>query len=638
MAYREFHHEKTYAKPDLSHFLDASTQAVSNLFQSLAQQHRQKQKNVDQFNYDLTNGKFENDQKILSEYATNVVNRGKQEILNNGKTSSETAGMMNQGKTWQQMSQIQFEKAKNLQAEVLARDSKDPYYDAQVDLAKVKEATNGKDNEVNFLDRGNRLAEAEKNLGGVDAFKYANYRADYVKNLGNAYKEKTVGNPNATKTQYDQSTFWLPNGKPGVSDDHAIEYIKSDPQGRVDAYFNKRVNDQLDSEISKMKASGDTRVSWMKGMKDEDIKNELINDPSKNIINKQDFGIRKRELAKADLSEANRINSKISVDYKAAKNDSQGLYKNENIVHSYSFNNDKMMAQFRTGENKIILPNANGENSTNTYNPGPGGVLFQKNGKPLQFTSNNPVSTDLNTGTTSKSKIGSRPFNLTSYQLQAFNKNGYPVTIQGNSPDEMIESIKKLPNEHFDPNGSYKLNPEMSIALQGYSVNPANILNAANNQEQSINSKIAAAQNDNDDNEVSVQEKNLEKIQILKSMIQAGVDDQELSLAASRAGIKGVQTNEIVQATDTDLGSVKAITQGLDLKNPDYWNDGMRRVHEAYKAKAQDAAASGYKSEKPKTVRKQKVNVSAEDFDTKWKSLKSGESLVGPDGKTYTKK
>ena len=636
MAYREFHYEKTYAKPNLDHFLEASTQAVSNLFQTLAQQHNQKQKNADQFNYDLNNGKFENDQKILSEYAGNVVNRGKEEIAKNGRTSNDTAGMMSQGKTWQQMSQLQFEKAKNLQAEILARDTKDPYYDGQVDLGKIKEATNGKDNEVNFMTRGDRLAEAEKNLGGVDAFKYANYRADYVKKIGEQSKEKSTGNPNVTKSQYDQSTFWLPSGKPGVSDDHAIDYIKSDPQGRVDAYFDKRVNDQLDSEIEKMKASGDTRNEWMKGMKKEDIKNELINNPDKNTINNKEFGVRKRDLAKEDLGEANRINSKVSVEYKAAKNDSGGLYKNENIVHSYAFNNDKMMSPTMSGDGKTITAVADaGPN----FNPGPGGVLFQKDGKPLQFSSMNPVSTDLNTGKTNKSKIGSRQFNLTSYQLQAFNNEGYPFTIQGKDPDEMIANISKIPLDHFDPNGSYRLSPEMNIALKGYSVNPANILNAANNQEIDINAKIATAQNENDDNEVSVQEKNLEKIQVLKSMIQSGADDQEMALAASRAGIKGIQTNELIKATDTDLGTLKAVTQGLDLKNPDYWNDGMRRVHEAYKARAAQASSSGYKSEKPKATRKAKpATMSADEFNTKWGTLKSGESLVGPDGKTYTKK
>lgn len=625
MAYREFHYEKTYAKPDTSRFLDASTQAVSNLFQSVGAQHRQKQKNVDQFNYDLSQGKFENDQKILTEYANNVVGRGKQELLNSGRVSNETSGMMNEGKSWQQLSQIQFEKAKALQSEVLARDTKDPYYDSQVDSQKIKVAANGENNDVDFRTRGERLDQVEKSLGGIDSFKYTDYRADYIKKLGESYKQRATGDPNSSKDQYTQSTFWLDSGKPGVTDKHAIDFIKSDPQGRVDAWYNQKVNDQLDSEIKKMKASGDTRNSWMKGLKDEEIKNELINDPSKNSINSQDFGIRKRDLAKTDLSDANRINSKVSVEYKADKNNN-GLFKNENIVHSYSFNNDKMYS------------GAPGAERTPNFNPGPGGVLFQKNGKPLQFTSNNPVSTNLNSGSTTKSKIGSRPFNLTSYQLQAFTSDGRPVTLDGSTPNDMIESIKKIPLEQFDPNGAYKLNPEMNIALQGYSVNPANILNAANNQEQSINAKIAEAQNSNNSDEVAVQEENLQKLHVLKSMIQAGVDDQELSLAASRAGIKGVQTNELVQATDTDLGSIKAITQGLDLKNPDYWNDGMKSVQEAYKARAKQAQDAGYKSEKPKATKKSKSVITADDFNSKWQSLKSGESLIGPDGKTYTKK
>lgn len=594
--YREFHYEKPFAKPDYSHYLDETTHAVSNMFQQLAQQRENKLRQANQFEYDLSQGKFENDQKILTQLASNVVDRGRQEILRTGKIDNQTAGLMTQGKALQQLSSIQHEKTKSLQSEILSRDSKDPYYDSQIDLAKLKDAANGADGEVNMFDRGQRLIQAEQQMGGVDSFKYANYRADYVKKIGEKSREQVAGNPNATKTKFDQGTFWDDSkGKLGVTDKHAIDYINSDPQGRVDLYFSKKLNDQLDGEIDRMKDSGDARVKWMKGMSKPDIKNELINDPSKNLINDQDYGVRKRNLAKNDLAEADRTNSKVSVDYKADKNNNGGLYKNDNVVHSYSFNNSKAQG---------AIP---GQSISPYDNPGPGGVLFQKNGKPLMFNSTNPVRTNVSTGTTNKTKIGSVPFNLTGYQLQAFNQNGAPVLLHGNNTDELVDFIKRIPSDWFDPNGKYKLQPKLKVALHGYTVNQAHILNAANNSEQSIQSKISQAQNENNSDEVAVLEENLQKLQLLKSMVGAGADDQELALASSRAGINGVQVNELVQASDTDLANIKATTQGFDLNNKDYWNDDMHRVDQAYQERAQQAASSGFKETKVKSARKSKA-------------------------------
>lgn len=633
-GYREFHYEKTYAKPDYSGFLDGAAQAVSSLFQSIGRQQTEKKKAADQFSYDLDEGQFENDQKILNELATNVVSRGRQEMLDQGRISSETSALMVQGKSHQQMSKIQMEKSKGLRAEILSRDSKDPYYDGQIDLDKLKIASNGEKNDIDFRHRGDRLANFEKEIGGVDAFKYDTYRADYIKRLGDMSREKTTGNPNSASTHYDQATFWdNKSGKPGVTDQHAIEYIKSDPQGRVDALFTKRLDTTLNEEIDRMIASGDTRVSWMKGKPKEEIKNELINDPSRNIINSQDYGVRKRELAKSDLQAADRINSKVSVEYKANKDSNNGgLYKNENLVHSYSFNNSKVIAG---------VPGS-GDLSPN-FNPGPGGVLFQKNGKPLQFNSTNPIRTNVNTGITSKAKIGSVPFNMTGYQLQAFKSTGAPFTFQGSNTDEVVDYVNKIPFENFDPEGKFKLEPELSVALQGYTVNQANILNAANNQEQTLQEQIAQAQNDNDEDKVAVLERNLMKIQGVKSLIGSGIDDQELALASSRAGIKGVQVNELVKASDTDLGNIKAISQGLDLKNKEYWNDDMRKVSDAYSVRAKEAAMAGFKSSVPvapvkKTTKKASSSITPDDFNSKWSALKSGQSLTGPDGKNYTKK
>lgn len=631
MAYREFWQDTGRAEVDYSPI----ERGLTNLFQSIATAQTQKRRAADQFQYDLSEGKFENDQKILTEYAGNVVNRGRQEYLQQGRLSNQTQQMMGTGKGWQQQSDIQFEKAKNLQQEIVNRATKDKYYDPQTDLDRLKVAVNGENNDVDFRTRGERINAYEGTIGGVDSFKFNDYRADYVKNIGSQYKERTSGNANTTKTIYDQATFW-DNGKPGVSDQAAVDFINSDSQGRIEQYYNQKLDQQYSKEIESMKASGDPRAEWMKGKSDAEIKNELINDPSRNIINNKDFGVRKRETVKRDLSEADRINSKVSVDYKADKsNNNGGLYKNDNIVHSYAFSESKMQA---------AVPGS-GEKFSPSMNAGPGGVLSQKNGNPLKFNSTNPVRTDVNTGITNKVKIGSVPFNLTGYQLQAFKSSGAPITLNGNTVDEQIANINSKPFEFFDPNGAYKPEPTMSVALQGFTVNQAGMLNAANNQEQTLQSQLNDAEQSTDPNKedrIAMLEMQLAKIQSTKALIGSGVDDTELALAASRSGIKGIQVNELVKASGADMANIKATTQGFDLSNRQYWSNDMTRLADAWEKRYKEAQAAGFKSAeaaKPKkTATKTKTVITPDEFTSKWSTLKSGETLVGPDGVTYTKK
>lgn len=628
MAYREFHYEKTYAKPDYSHYMDESTHAISNMFQQVAKRREDRLKAADQWGFDYANGSFENDTKLISAAAANTIEMGKREMYKDGKISWETQKNKEQTQLWGNLSKLQMQKAADINKKII--ENNDPYYDREVDLKKIPIAVNGEDGQRNLLERGHALIGLDQNIGKIDSFKYTTYRADFAKKKGSQYKEETTGDPNATRTKYNEATFWdNKTGKPGVTDEAVSDFLNSDPQGRVQEVITKKVNDQIAGEIDRMKSSGDSRVSWMKGKSTPDIMNELINDPSKNIINNRDFGTRVNETVKNELSDADRINSKVSVNYKADKNTNGGLYKNPNIVHDYSFDNSKSQGSISGG-------------SINPYdNPSVGGTLIQKSGKPIMFTSTNPIRTNINTGRTNKNVIGSQPFYVSRFQLQAFGQNGAPVLLHGNNTDELIDFTKKMPLEWFDPNGKYKLQPELKIALQGYTVNKANILNAANNSVQTIQSKMAEAQNSNNSDEMKALEGKLESLRVLNSMIESGADDQELSLAASRAGISGVQINELVQASDSDLSNIKAITQGFDLKNTDYHSDDMRRLQSAYKERSRQAAASGFKEAPVKQARKSKVktvSIGPDDFNTKWSSLKSGEQLTGPDGITYTKK
>jgi hypothetical protein len=616
VAYREFQYEKYYESPDNSQAFATQVQGLTNLFRGIQQKEEKRKADANQFEYDLDKGAFENDSKIFGEVANTVVSRGKNEFRSNGRLSPETQRLMIDGKTWQQQSQNQLERAKALNADIKSK--ADPYYNPEPDLNLVKWATHGENNDVDFRNRGERLSEAEKQLGGVNTFKFDKYRADYVKTQGQQSKEREFPMKNgSSKTIFDQATFWAPDGKPGVTDTHAIKFIESDQ--RVAQFYDDRISKALDQEIKAMKSSGDARTEWMKGMDELEIKNELINNPSKNLVNQQEYGVRVRDAAKRDLSESDRINSKVN--YTSLQSDDNGgRWSNKNILIDESVNTIAQEAK-----------TANGMQTVTSY--GPGGRITQKSGRAVQIDTMNPIRTDIKRGVTTKNNKGSVRLNLTGYTLMPVRSGSAPFALKSNTTEGMLEEINNLPLEYFNPEGNMKLQPEMKIGMNGFVINEAGVLNDVQDQLLSLSTQIADAVKSNDkDKESSLRNMDY-NLQELKEMVGSGdYDPQELLLAGNKAGVRKIQNDMIIPADDSDLSTIKNVTGGFNLKDKSNWSDDMRQVSDAYSKRAAEAKAKGYGSvEKPKSI-------TPEEFNSKWTSLKSGQKLVGPDGKTYTKK
>jgi hypothetical protein len=602
VAYREFHVEPIYEAPNLDGFLEGSTAAISSLFRSMGQRAVQRRTAADQFKYDLEGGSFENDTKVLNEYAKNVTDRARQEIRQTGRLSQETDKMQIEGKGLKKISENQFQRAKELSSKIAGK--QDKYYNPEPDLKLVTWATVGEDNDVDFRTRGERLAKAEKEMGGVDTFRFQDYRADYVKNIGTQYKKIVSGNPNAKSTNYNQATFWdNKTGKPGVTDDHAIDYIESDR--RVAQWYDDKVSKQLDREIKGMKASGDTRVDWMKGMSEADIKNTLMTDPSKNIVNSQTYGSRVRDMAKGDLAEADRVNSEVAYDSTGDKNNSGGRWTNSNILQADSINSFAQQAKSaETGEFKPVT----------TF--GPGGKLTQRNGRAIQVDTTNPIRTSINRGITTRNNKGSLNLNMTGYQLMPVRKGMAPFSIKSNTTEGMIEEINNMPLEYFDPNGKMALQPELKIGLSGYTINEAGVLGDVNDQLFSIADQLREARDKNDSQAISALQEMEMDLKDLVTMIGAGdYDQRDLIVAANKAGVRKTKDDWIIPADAGDIATIKNITGGFDLNDKSFWSDEMKAVQEAYSKRYSEAQASGFKD---KTADKQDDMV----------------QVIAPDGRT----
>lgn len=582
MAYREFHYEKQYEAPDVRPAFDAITQGVSNLFRNIQQKQDQRRKASDQFSYDLDKGEYENDTRVLTELAKNVTSRAKQELRQTGRLSVDTERLMKDGLGWQQASKNQMERAKQLNNDIKSK--ADPYYNPEPDLNLVKWATHGENNDIDFRQRGERLSEAEKKLGGVETFRFDKYRADYVTALKPQSKEvETPLKSGASVTRYNQATFWDDErGVPGVTDKHAIRFLDSDR--RVTDYYNHRISKELDQEIKAMKSSGDKRTAWMKGLSDAEIKNELINNPKKNLINSEEYGSRIRNQAKTDLQEADRINSKISyTSLSDDKNNSGGLWKNQNILHDNSINSYAQEAKsVETGKMEPVT----------TY--GPGGRFTQKSGRPIQIDTTNPIRTDINRGLTTRNNKGNLKLNMTGYQLMPVKKGMAPFVLKSSTTEGMIEEINNIPLEYFNPEG-VGLQPELKIGLNGYTINEAGVLNDIQDQMFDIASQINDAKKNNDKEKLASLENMEYSLMELKDMIGSGdYDQQDLILAGNKAGIRKIQQNMIIPADQSDLATIKNVTGGFDLRDRQYWSPDMQAVEVAYKKRYEEAKANGF--------------------------------------------
>jgi hypothetical protein len=630
MAYKEFQVEKIYEAPDQSGFLDkynaanaAKMQGITNVFRSMQQKQELRRKTADQFQYDLDQGAFENDTKILGELAKNVTTRAKTELREGGKLSADTDMLMKDGVTYQQSSKNQMERLKQLRQNIADRKGNDNFYNPQPDLDLLKEAANGKNNDVDFRTRGERLNQAEKQVGGLKTFLRDKYTANYIKEIGTQFKKNEFPTKSgSTMTKYDQRTFWKDDGTPGVEDKHVVRFLNSEP--RVAQSYENDVNQQLDEEIDAMRNSSDSRTAWMKDLSDEEVKAKLIADPfivgedgkkvARNIINPTEYGKRVRDLAKKDLQEFDRVNSELSYsNIKDDKNDSGGAWKNDNILHNHAVNSYAQEAKKADGTMSTVNTN------------GPGGIFTQKNGKPILITSSNPTRTDINKGITTNSNKGNFAFNMTGYTLMPVRANNAPFALQSSDTEGMLKEIENIPLEHFNPNGNMRLKPTMQIGLNGFTINKANVLNDIQTKKRDLSKELSDR---NIDTKKSDEIKDLMyRLDEVKEMVSSGeYDIDDLINATNSAGINQIQKDWLIPANSADIAALKNTTGGFDLNNKDFWSEDMKVVADAYAKRAEEAKAQGYGVKKEEPAKITVIESDGSDTD-KWK--KDGEYKVG---------
>ena len=590
MAYREFYEAPV---PEAVNPLEHTTKAIAGLFSSLAAHQKEKKRAIDEYKYTLNKGTFENDNIYFEEGAkatTNLMKEGMRERDNYKIQGAKDLAAKLEAQNQERRRQDEMFKAGEKTIE--DREKKDIYYNAAVDRQAWKDAAFGEEHDINFIERGDRLDSTAKVIGGRNpaSFKDREYLADWVKTYGQKQKEITTGSPYAGRTEVSSSPFVNPKtGKPEVTDEHAIDYIKSDDEGRVDQKYTWKMENELKDEVKRMRASGDSRAAWMKDMSDADVISELINDPKKNLINSQEFGIRKREMAKKDLSSAAGIQTKVSVETKIDQKATGGLYKNDAIAYSPTFS--KTTTEYDEG--------VAGEEAAHTGKTvrrrgslaGPGGVLMiskgTTTGKPITFDVESSNSYLINSGR--KSQItGKQPFNLTGYHLQVYKNDGTPYPIEAGTTGEMIDKLRSLPANQFK-----ELEPQPRIALSGYVLDRTRVLGDIRTNSYKLSEEIGKASRKGDLEELGKLNEQLMSLQELKQKLNNGdLSDEDILNAAAREDITSIRTDQLVKAEQADLDKINNITNGLNLRDRSKWSEDMRKFDDAYQTVYKEKTAA----------------------------------------------
>lgn len=598
-GFRTFRNEPTYEAPDVNSVLANTMGTVHQIIRENALDKKARRTAAERFKLDNVKGYYATDRDALDESAKQITSQAIHEIGKNGHVSAETALMMEDRKGLADRSRIDYETAKGIRGQVKEMALRDKYYNGDVDNDKIIKA----EYDGTISDRNDRLQAVAGQLKGIDTFNKSRFLADYIQRQKLNTMQSVSEKSGVKNTKMTSAIFMKPDGTPGVTDDHVIDYFNSDP--RLDEHYTMQVDRQLGNEVKRMRGLGDDeRVSWMKGMDDEDVKAALIENPSLNIVNGTPLGQRKKDLAKSDLSAGQDINRKTAVDY----SDQYG-------ANGGKFSNTKIGYQPTKISQAINFKTLNGAKNVGTV--GADLTYIDKAG-PIKFTTNTPVRANVGTGEVDTKASDNLEFNLTNYGLYIYDDKGQLMPIQGDNLEDMKKSIDAIPDQYFKKDSNHPLSPQMSVGLNGYAVNKTRLINQSLEKAGTLAEEYNKAVDSGDDIKAAQLQKRMGEIDKIRSMAGNGdVDDLQLMIAGKQLGISGIQNDYIIKASDQDMSKLRSITNGLDLRDQSKWTDDMRELNDHYVNrynKAQEDNKNQKKTSIPKLIR-------SDGSDTdKWKS------------------
>ena len=616
MAYREFHNEKYYEAPDVGiveRGLGKMNETIADIMRAASEEKKKKALAADQFKFDLGKGSFETDDKIFFQRGQNITARTRNDLKQYGSVSQQVQSDTNQSLMDKSASDWQYKAMTDMTGEIAKKEKDDTYYDSTHDYKTVKNAAYGENNDVYYTTRGTRLEEASKQLfKNPNSLKGKLYTADYVKTFGKKETTKAGENPNSKSSTYTSTPFITPAGVPGVTVDHAKQYLNSRSDGSVARWVENMVDQKMMDEVKLTKEKN----SNLKGMSDQDALLYLKAHPEENVANKTMYSDRVISEAQREMLEAADLNYKTDYETKVDKTITNGLYSNDYVGQSDTNHVDDIGSDFaKSGHTDVSADVVKAIGSTVNNMPG-GNLRIAKGAKtgqaiPLEVNPQYMVNTRNGKMITSR---GSTQLNLTGYQLSGYTVDGKPRML---SPEQI---------NNMSPSQFKNMAPSLGIALRGYTLNQGNKLGELASRQSDLDNKLALAVQDNDIDAQEAINDQIVKLKDLRDMLNLSpseVSEEDLMSAYKQNGINvsNIKQDMIVKPSNADLALIdKNLTRGLDLTNQQKWSDDMRQTDALYRKRYNEAAAKGFKDD-PAVTQAQ--------------ADKIGNRFKGADGKTY---
>lgn len=609
MAYRDFLNETPYESPVLGD-LPRSLQAL----QFTQQQKLLRQRQVADAANDLKTFQATSTIPKYDRGITHVAGQATQMRLNElhqGQMtpSQQTKAFLDEAPKLNSLAIANKDELGRLNKQIL--ENTDPYYRKESDLKKAADviADTGEPFGYDLLNKdADKISHLRQSLND-DENVMENYAADKAaadwvqKHKTKSFENINKGQSGAKYGSTVSGLFFDKNGKPGITDEHITDFLNYHPKQKP-YYTHLAMNDIL-ADIKKARAAD---PNFMKDMDDGEALSAIIQNPSLDPVNKQPVNERAREKAKETIKSLESITRKVDTDLSDVNPASEAGILSKDVSSNEVFNGN-------TDYSAVGRTISRTKPATSPY---------------FKFSSRSPIRLDTQTGKISSDNMP-REFILNTVEVVPVNASGIPIGIKAGTVEEMEKQINEMPSSAFGKGGI----TGTKMAFRGQSVDKS-VIDEAYKKKEELESQHA--QNPDDASigqKLSFLNEQLDKYNYGESVNYKFLEDL--------TGRKALH-DELMPVDPGDVNSsfVKDQT-GADVYSQKFQSPAMQRIKVAVDRRVAEANATPQKEAPvtgPPRAKKTvpKITPTPDEFNSVWKTLKSGEKTVGPDGVEYTKK
>lgn len=627
MAYREFLNETPYESPVIGD-LPRTLQALQFTQQQKLLKQQQRLSHFDKYEQLVATGKDPYYGEITNKLAGDVTKSVHHDFYSGAQAiTPETKRKEFDVRGLNKIMADNEDEVKNIHQQIMDTAAQDKYFIPTLALKRNANLISNegmpttteqakdivKKHQNNIVNQRNSIYSPEDVLENFDAPQLA---ADFVKARADKVVASKYEGQSGTKSGTERSgVFFLTNGMPGISDETRQDFFQAHPMQQE--YYRRLAMNDIQGDIEKTLAD---HVSTLKlqqsvlshapvGSKEwkDDAFNAIVQNPYIDPIDQRPVNERVRNKVDATLKSYEKTTSKIDVSLKDTSPAREAGFINPDVSSNEVFNGSSEASANISGVGRTI---SRTKPATSPY---------------YKLTSRAPIRYDTDTGKVSTDNMP-RDFILNSVEVVPVTASGVPSMFKATNVDELEKEINNTPLSRFGPNGI----TGVKMALRGQSVDKS-VIDEAFKKQDDLEAQLAS----NPEDPVIKQKLSFLKEQLDKYNYGESVNYKFLEDLTGRKALH----NELMPVNPGDANSAFIKDQtGADVYSQKFQSPAMLRIKSAIDRRVAEANATPVK-EVPKAKKSaSKITPTPDEFNSVWKTLKSGEKTVGPDGVEYTKK